>query len=174
MMKYGLIILALFLSVSGCKKSNPKQDVCNMAYYTDERNLKEVLEEEPELIPIPVDTTSIKGNWILTSIRSSYYNLRPTDTHNYILKLSSGGMEIEFCANRLLAEYYLVGDTLKIGTSLWTKAKGPDEPIEAALSDLFSAKDIRVDLYRFAGIYLTITGYDNINGNLFADFRREK
>ena len=54
--------------------------------------------------------------------------------------------------------YTLNGDTLRFHNGVITQVKGPDEPIETAISELlFNSRVKRASLSKFHDTYLTIT-----------------
>ena len=89
---------------------------------------------------------------------SPYFNIEPTGRFAYILKISGRGLGIKFCANELMTGYTLHGDTLRFHNGIITQVKGPDEPIEIAISELlFNSRVKRASLSKFHDTYLTIT-----------------
>ena len=164
--------MALLVGATGCSRNNPDKTSLNIPDSADGSIAAEVTVGEPDLIAVQADTSALKGFWLLTQFKSPYFSILPTGRFDYILRITGGGMGIKFYANELMAGYGLKGDTISIGNGLITQVKGPDEPIETALTELLFQKNIRIAIYDSAGgRYLTITGND-VNGNIFADFRR--
>ena len=94
-MKHLLTVIALLVIMGSCKKTNSNQDVCNMGYYcSNDTDMVEVVEVEPELIPVPLDTAVLKGSWKLVLYHSPYFNMVPTDRFDYIINFSGGSIEI--------------------------------------------------------------------------------
>lgn len=127
-MKHLLPFIMILVIMASCRKANSNQDVCNMGYYLDESNMVEVVEEEPELIPVPLDTTVLEGSWKLVQYHSPYFNIQPTDKFEYIIKFSGKTLEVKFVANELLSEYRLLGDSLRLGNGLMTTVKRRRSP----------------------------------------------
>lgn len=156
-MKKLLYIIAVAISAVvtvGCRESSSGQD--NAANNSDDSVV--VVEVEPELIPVPVDTATLKGRWLLERYNSPYFNIEPTGRFSYVLKISGRGLGIKFCANELMTGYTLHGDTLRFHNGIITQVKGPDEPIETAISELlFDSRVKRTSLSKFHDTYLTIT-----------------
>lgn len=154
-MKKLLIIIAVAISAVatvGCRESASGQE--DTANGSDDS----VVVVEPELTPVPVDTATLKGRWLLERYNSPYFKIEPTGRFAYILKISGGGLGIKFCANELMTGYTLHGDTLRFHNGVITQVKGPDEPIETAISELlFNSRVKRASLSKFHDTYLTIT-----------------
>ena len=131
-MKHILTVVMSLVLLASCKKTNSNQDVCNMGYCyaTDSDMIEEV---EPELIPVPLDTTILKGSWKLVQYHSPYFNMVPTDKFDYIINFSSGLIEMHFVANELLCDYQLQADSLRLGNGLMTMALGGDALLEQAI-----------------------------------------
>ncbi len=160
--------------MTSCKKANSNQDVCNMGYYLDESNMVEVVEEEPELISVPLDTAVLEGSWKLVQYHSPYFNIQPTDKFDYIIKFSGKTLEVKFAANELLSEYRLLGDSLRLGNGLMTTVRGGDLPLEEALYELLMNRNLTVRCAKFSDLQLCLMSEDEINGNTYADFMKIK
>lgn len=173
-MKHLLPFIMILVIMASCRKANSNQDVCNMGYYLDESNMVEVVEEEPELIPVPLDTTVLEGSWKLVQYHSTYFNIQPTDKFEYIIKFSSKTLEVKFVANELLSEYRLLGDSLRLGNGLMTTVRGGDLPLEEALYELLMNRNLTIRCTRFSDLQLCLMSEDEINGNTYADFRKIK
>lgn len=156
-MKKLLIIIAVAISAVatiGCRESASGQE--DTAKSSDDSVA--VVEVEPELVSVPVDTATLKGRWLLERYNSPYFNIEPTGRFAYVLKISGRGLGIKFCANELMTGYTLHGDTLRFHNGVITQVKGPDEPIETAISELlFNSRVKRASLSKFHDTYLTIT-----------------
>ena len=155
-MKKLLIIIAVAISAVatiGCRESaSGQEDTADDSVVA--------VEVEPELVPVPVpvDTATLKGRWLLERYNSPYFKIEPTGRFAYILKISGRGLGIKFCANELMTGYTLHGDTLRFHNGVITQVKGPDEPIETAISELlFNSRVKRASLSKFHDTYLTIT-----------------
>ncbi|MBD5206485.1 MAG: hypothetical protein HDS84_08970 [Bacteroidales bacterium] len=172
-MKHILTVIMSLVLLPSCKKADSNQDVCNMGYfYANDSDMVE--EDEPELIPVPLDTTILKGSWKLVQYHSPYFNMVPTDKFDYIIKFSSGSIEMHFVANELLCEYHLQGDSLRLGNGLMTKALGGDAPLEQAIYDLLMDRKLTIQCTMFSDLAICIMAEDEINGNTYADFRKIK
>ena len=170
-MKHILTVIMSLVLIASCKKANSNQDVCNMGYfYANDSDMVE--EVEPELIPVPLDTTILKGSWKLVQYHSPYFNMVPTDKFDYIIKFSSGSIEMHFAANELLCEYQLQDDSLRLGNGLMTKAMGGDAPLEQAIYDLLMDRNLTIQCTKFSDLELRIMTEDAIKGNIYADFRK--
>ena len=141
-------------------------------YYANDSDMVEVV--EPELIPVPLDTTVLKGSWKLVQYHSPYFNMVPTDKFDYVIKFSGGSIEMKFVANELLSEYRLQGDSLRLGNGLMTKARGGDAPLETAIYELLMNRNLTIQCTRFSDYEICIMAEDEINGNTYADFRKIK
>ena len=156
-----------------CKKADSNQDVCNMGYfYANDSDMVE--EDEPELIPVPLDTTILKGSWKLVQYHSPYFNIVPTDKFDYIIKFSSGLIEMHFVANELLCDYQLQADSLRLGNGLMTMALGGDALLEQAIYDLLMDRNLTIQCTMFSDLEICIMAEDAIKGNTYADFRKIK
>ncbi|MBD5301717.1 MAG: hypothetical protein HDS16_01765 [Bacteroides sp.] len=133
-----------------------------------------VEEDEPELIPVPLDTTILQGSWKLVQYHSPYFNMVPTDKFDYIIKFSSGSIEMHFVANELLCEYHLQGDSLRLGNGLMTKALGGDAPLEQAIYDLLMDRNLTIQCTMSSDLAICIMAEDEIKGKTYADFRKIK
>ncbi|MBD5347831.1 MAG: hypothetical protein HDR84_01095 [Bacteroides sp.] len=172
-MKHILTVIMSLVLLTSCKKADSNQDVCNMGYfYANDSDMVE--EDEPELIPVPLDTTILKGSWKLVQYHSPYFNMVPTDKFDYIIKFSSGSIEMHFVANELLCEYHLQGDSLRLGNGLMTKALGGDAPLEQAIYDLLMDRKLTIQCTMFSDLAICIMAEDEIKGNTYADFRKIK
>lgn len=171
-MKHLLTVVTLLVLTASCKKANTSQDVCNMGYYLNDSNMVEVVEAEPELIPVPLDTAILKGAWKMVQYHSPYFNLQPTDRFDYIIKFSGSSIEIQFAANELLSEYSLQGDSLRLGNGLMTQALGGDVLLEKAIYELLRNRNLTVQCTRSPDLYICLMAEDEINGNTYADFRK--
>ena len=172
-MKHILTVIISLVLLTSCKKADSNQDVCNMGYfYANDSDMVE--EDEPELIPVPLDTTILKGSWKLVRYHSPYFNMVPTDKFDYIIKFSSGSIEMHFVANELLCEYHLQGDSLRLGNGLMTKALGGDAPLEQAIYDLLMDSKLTIQCTMFSDLAICIMAEDEIKGKTYADFRKIK
>ena len=140
-------------------------------YATDSDMIEEV---EPELIPVPLDTTILKGSWKLVQYHSPYFNMVPTDKFDYIIKFSSGLIEMHFVANELLCDYQLQADSLRLGNGLMTMALGGDALLEQAIYDLLMDRNLTIQCTMFSDLEICIMAEDAIKGNTYADFRKIK
>ncbi len=174
-MKHLLTVIALLVIMGSCKKTNSNQDVCNMGYYcASDTDMVEVVEVEPELIPVPLDTAVLKGSWKLVQYHSPYFNMVPTDKFDYIINFSGGSIEMQFVANELLSEYRLQGDSLRLGNWLMTQSRGGDAPLEKAIYELLMNRNLTIQCTKSPELYICLMAKDEINGNTFADFRKIK
>ena len=130
--------------------------------------------DEPELIPVPLDTTILKGSWKLVQYHSPYFNMVPTDKFDYIIKFSSGSIEMHFVVNELLCEYHLQGDSLRLGNGLMTKVLGGDAPLEQAIYDLLMDRNLTIQCTMSSDLAICIMAEDEIKGKTYADFRKIK
>ena len=143
--------------MTGCKKADSHQDVCDMMYYVHDSNMVEEVEVEPELTPVPLDTVVLKGFWKLVQYHSPYFNIIPTDKFDYIIKVSGSTIQMQFIANELISEYRLLGDSLRLGNDIKTQVRGGDVPLEEAIYELLRNRNLTVqcpkalDLYMFNG-----------------------
>lgn len=160
--------------MASCKKTNSNQDVCNMNYYANDSNMVEVVEVEPELIPVPLDTVVLNGSWKLVQYHSPYFNIQPTDRFDYIIKFSGNSIEMQFAANELLSEYRLHGDSLRLGNGMMTKVCGGDAPLEEAICELLRNRNLTIQCSKCPELYICLMAEDEINGNTYADFRKIK
>ncbi len=166
------VIIMAFVLLTSCKKANSNQDVCNMGYYFDHSD--EVVIEEPELIPVPIDTAVLEGSWKLIKYHSPYFNIEPTAEFDYVIKFSGKTVEMKFAANELLSEYRLLGDSLRLGNTLMTSARGADLPLEKALYDLLTNNNLIAQCAQCSGLQLNLMAKDEINGKTYADFQKIK
>ena len=173
-MKHLLAAKILLVLMASCKKANSNQDVCDMMYYVNDSNMVEVVEVEPELISVPLDTTVLKGSWKLVQYHSPYFNLSPTDKFDYIIKFSGSSIEMQFVANELLFEYRLQGDSLRLGTGIKTQALGGDVLLEKAICELLRNRNLTIQCFKCPELYICLMAEDEINGNTYADFRKIK
>lgn len=173
-MKHLLTAIILLVLMTSCKKANSNQDVCDMMYYVNDSNMIEVVEVEPELIPIPVDTAVLKGSWKLVQYHSPYFNLSPTEKFDYIIKFSGTSIEMQFVANELLSEYRLLGDSLRLGNGIMTQALGGDVILEKAICELLRNRSLTVQCIKSPDLCIWLMANDEIEGNTFADFRKIK
>lgn len=174
-MKHLLTVIALLVIMGSCKKTSSNQDVCNMGYYcASDTDMVEVVEVEPELIPVPLDTAVLKGSWKLVQYHSPYFNMVPTDKFDYIINFSGGSIEMQFVANELLSEYRLQGDSLRLGNGLMTQSRGGDAPLEKAIYELLMNRNLTIQCTKSPELYICLMAKDEINGNTFADFRKIK
>lgn len=174
-MKHLLTVIALLVIMGSCKKTNSNQDVCNMGYYcANDTDMVEVVEVEPELIPVPLDTAVLKGSWKLVQYHSPYFNMVPTDKFDYIINFSGGSIEMQFVANELLSEYRLQGDSLRLGNGLMTQSRGGDAPLEKVIYELLMNRNLTIQCTKSPELYMCLMAKDEINGNTFADFRKIK
>lgn len=172
-MKHILTVIISLVLLTSCKKADSNQDVCNMGYfYANDSDMVE--EDEPELIPVPLDTTILQGSWKLVQYHSPYFNMVPTDKFDYIIKFSSGSIEMHFVANELLCEYHLQGDSLRLGNGLMTKALGGDAPLEQAIYDLLMDRNLTIQCTMSSDLAICIMAEDEIKGKTYADFRKIK
>lgn len=141
-------------------------------FYANDSDMVE--EDEPELIPVPLDTTILQGSWKLVQYHSPYFNMVPTDKFDYIIKFSSGSIEMHFVANELLCEYHLQGDSLRLGNGLMTKALGGDAPLEQAIYDLLMDRNLTIQCTMSSDLAICIMAEDEIKGKTYADFRKIK
>ena len=174
-MKHLLTVIALLVIMGSCKKTNSNQDVCNMGYYcASDTDMVEVVEVEPELIPVPLDTAVLKGSWKLVQYHSPYFNMVPTDKFDYIINFSGGSIEMQFVANELLSEYRLQSDSLRLGNGLMTQSRGGDAPLEKVIYELLMNRNLTIQCTKSPELYICLMAKDEINGNTFADFRKIK
>ncbi len=170
-----LITAVLFLVlIASCKQANSNQDVCDMGYFANDTNMVEVVEVEPELIPVPLDTTVLNGSWKLVQYHSPYFNIIPTDKFDYIINFSGNSIEMQFVANKLLSEYRLEGDSLRLGNSLMTQALGGDVLLEKTIYELLRNRNLTVKCFKSPDLDLLLMAEDEINGNTYADFCKIK
>ena len=173
-MKHLFTTIVLLVLMASCKKSNSNQDVCDMMYYANDSNMVEVVEVEPELIPVPLDTAVLKGSWKFVQYHSPYFNMVPTDKFDYIINFSGGSIEMQFVANELLSEYRLQGDSLRLGNGLMTQSRGGDAPLEKVIYELLMNRNLTIQCTKSPELYICLMAKDEINGNTFADFRKIK
>jgi len=173
-MKHLLTAIILLALMASCKKANSNQDVCDMGYYANDSNMVEVVEVEPELIPVPLDTAVLNGSWKLVQYHSPYFNLSPTDKFDYIIKFSGSSIEMQFVANELLSEYRLQGDSLRLGNGIKTQALGGDALLEKAICELLRNRNLTIQCSKCPELYICLMVEDEINGNTYADFRKIK
>lgn len=162
----------LLVLMASCKKANSNQDVCNMLYYSNDSDVVEVMEVEPELIPVPLDTAVLNGSWKLVQYHSPYFTILPTDKFDYIIKFSGSSIEMKFAANELLSEYTLHGDSLRLGNGIMTQARGGDVLLEKAIYELLMNRNLTIQCAKSPELYIYLMGKDEIGGNTFADFRK--
>ena len=171
-MRHLLTAIMLLAIMTGCKKADSNQDVCDMMYYANDSNMVEVVEIEPELIPVPLDTAVLKGSWKLVRYHSPYFNMMPTDKFDYIIKFSGSAIQMQFIANELISEYRLLGDSLRLGNGIKTQVRGGDVTLEEAIYELLRNRNLTVQCTKSPDLYICLMAQDEINGNTFADFRK--
>lgn len=173
-MKYLLAAIILLVLMASCKKANSNQDVCDWMCYVNDSNMVEVVEVEPELISVPLDTTVLKGSWKLVQYHSPYFNLSPTDKFDYIIKFSGSSIKMQFVANELLSEYRLQGDSLRLGNGIKTQALGGDALLEKAIWELLRNRSLTIQCTKSPDLHICLMANDEIKGNTYADFRKIK
>lgn len=173
-MKHTLTVIMSLVLLASCKKANSNQDVCNMMNYANDSNMVEVVEVEPELIPVPLDTAVLNGSWKLVQYHSPYFNMQPTDRFDYVIKFSGNSIEMQFAANELLSEYTLHGDSLRLENGIKTQSRGGDAPLEEAIYELLRNRNLTIQCTKSPELYICLMAKDEINGNTFADFRKIK
>lgn len=173
-MKYFLTLIMLLVLMASCKKANSNQDVCNMLYCSNDSDVVEVVEVEPEHIPVPLDTAVLNGSWKLVQYHSPYFNILPTDKFDYVIKFSGSSIEMKFAANELFSEYTLHGDSLRLGNGIKTQARGGDVLLEKAIYELLGNRNLTIQCVKSPELHICLMAKDEIDGNTFADFRKIK